>query len=282
MSFTIEIYRTEDGKSEIEVTLEGDTIWLSINQISELFERDKSVVSRHIGNIFREKELILGPTVAKNATVPQNEGGRVVSRKIDLYSLDVIISVGYRVKSKRATQFRIWATNLIKNYLLQGYAINEKRLHKKEKETIFLRSGIKILSRAIEEKASDEGFHYLKFFARGLELLDDFDHESLDKKGLTSKRAIYPIEEDYRLLVNIMRIDFQSNIFGLEKDESFKSAIAQISKGFGEKDFYPTIEEKAATLLYLIVKNHAFIRKQKNCCGLLSNVPPKKRYFDGP
>ena len=229
MSFNIEIYRTEDGKSEIQVSIEDDTVWLSINQLSELFERDKSVISRHIRNIFKENELKLDSTVAKNASVQQNEGERIVERKIDLYSLDVIISVGYRVKSKRATQFRIWANTLIKNYLLKGYVINEKRLQEKEKENLLLRSGIKILSRAIEEKANDEGFGYLNFFAKGLELLDDYDHETLDKNGITSRAAIHPKEEDYRLLLNAMRKEFQSSIFGLEKDEGFKSAIAQIS-----------------------------------------------------
>ena len=229
MSFNIEIYRTEDGKSEIQVSIEDDTVWLSINQLSELFERDKSVISRHIRNIFKENELKLDSTVAKNASVQQNEGERIVERKIDLYSLDVIISVGYRVKSKRATQFRIWANTLIKKYLLKGYVINEKRLQEKEKENLLLRSGIKILSRAIEEKANDEGFGYLNFFAKGLELLDDYDHETLDKNGITSRAAIHTKEEDYRLLLNAMRKEFQSSIFGLEKDEGFKSAIAQIS-----------------------------------------------------
>lgn len=154
MSFNIEIYKTKDGKSEIQVNLEKDTVWLSLNQLSELFERDKSVISRHIKNIFTENELAFDSTVAKNATVPQNEGGRIVQRKVDLYSLDVIISVGYRVKSNRATQFRIWASDLIKKYLTIGYAINEKRLKETERENKFLRSGIQIVSRALEEKAT--------------------------------------------------------------------------------------------------------------------------------
>lgn len=128
MPYNIEIYKTEDGKTEIEVNLENDTVWLSLNQISELFERDKSIISRHIKNVFSEEELVLNSTVAKNATVAQNESGHIVERKIDIYSLDVILSVGYRVKSPRATQFRIWASNLIKQYLIRGYALNEKRL----------------------------------------------------------------------------------------------------------------------------------------------------------
>ena len=258
MSFNIEIYKTEDGKSEINVNLENDTVWLSLNQLSELFERDKSVISRHIRNIFSDKELTFGSTVAKNATVPQNEGGRIVERKIDLYNLDVIISVGYRVKSKRATQFRIWASDLIKNYLIQGYAINQKRLEQKDQEIKFLKSGIQIISRAIEERANLEGFEYLSQFSKGLELLDDYDHETLDVEGLTTTAAVYPKRQEYQKLINQMKAKFDSDIFGLEKDQSFKSSIAQISKGFDTTDFYPSIEEKAATLLYLVVKNHAF------------------------
>ncbi|TXN34756.1 type II toxin-antitoxin system death-on-curing family toxin [Flagellimonas hymeniacidonis] len=258
MSYNIEIYKTEDGKSEIQVNLEKDTVWLSINQLAKLFERDKSVISRHIKNIFSEKELLFNSTVAKNATVPQNEGGRVVERKIDLYNLDVIISVGYRVKSNRGTQFRQWANQKLKDYLIKGYAINQRRLAEKEEEIHFLRSSIRIVTRAIEEKAGKKGYEYLNLFSKGLLLLDDYDHENLDSKGLTKRTPIYPKESEYQDLVNKMKTEFNSDIFGFEKDESFKSALAQISKGFGETDFYPSLEEKAATLLYLIVKNHAF------------------------
>lgn len=265
MSFNIKTYITEDGKSKIQVNIEKDTVWLSLNQLSDLFERDKSVISRHIKNIILEKELVFDSTVAKNATVPQNEGGRIVERKIDLYNLDVIISVGYRVKSKRATQFRIWANNLIKNFLIKGYAFNEKllkenekRLEETEQEIKFLRSGIQIVSRAIEEKSNETGFEYLSYFAKGLSLLDDYDHENLDTKGITETEAIYPQRKDYQTLIDQMKSEFNSAVFGLEKDQSFDSAIAQISKGFGENDFYSSLEEKAAMLLYLVVKNHAF------------------------
>ncbi|WP_420320231.1 RhuM family protein [Flagellimonas sp.] len=258
MSYNIEIYKTKDGKSEIQVTLEEDTVWLSLNQLAELFERDKSVVSRHIKNIFSEKELAFNSTVAKNARVHQNEGGRIVERKIDLYNLDVIISVGYRVKSIRGTQFRQWANQRLRDYLVKGYALNQKRLAEKEEEIQFLRSGIRIATRALEKKGSEKGFEYLNHFSKGLTLLDDYDHENLDIKGLTMEPPIFPKESEYRALINKMKVDFNSDIFGFEKDESFKSAIQQISKGFEETDFYPSLEEKAATLLYLIVKNHAF------------------------
>jgi len=167
------------------------------------------------------------------------------------------------VKSQRGTQFRIWATQRLKDYLVQGYAINQKRLEQKEQEVKFLRSGIQIVVRAIEEKANQEGFEYLAQFSKGLELLDDYDHETLDVKGLTTTAAIYPQRQEYQKLIDQMKAAFNSDIFGLEKDQSFESAIAQISKGFENTDFYPSIEEKAATLLYLIVKNHAFTDGKK-------------------
>jgi death-on-curing family protein len=182
----------------------------------------------------------------------------LVERNIESYNLDVIISVGYRVKSKRGTQFRMWANQVIKDHLVKGYSINKKRLEQTEQEIKFLRSGIQIVSRAIEEKSSEKGLEWLNRFATGLALLDDYDHENLDAKGLTTRKAVYPKRREYQALIDQMKQEFDSDIFGLEKDQSFESAIAQISKGFGENDFYPSLEEKAATLLYLIVKNHAF------------------------
>ena len=181
--------------------------------------------------------------------------------KTKFYNLDVIISVGYRVKSKQGTQFRIWANKILKEYLVQGYAVNEKRLAQKEQEVQLLKNGIQILSRAIEEKANEN--EWLSVFSKGLQLLDDYDHEQLDSKGLTKKQAIYPTREDYQELINQMVVDFDSQVFGKEKDQNFQSSIAQIEKGFGENDFYPTLEEKATMLLYLVVKNHSFVDGNK-------------------
>lgn len=185
--------------------------------------------------------------------------------KTKYYNLDVIISVGYRVKSKQGTQFRIWANSILKEYLVKGYALNEKRLAQKEQEVKLLKDGIHILtrsvSRAIEEKSSDNDL--LEAFAKGLSLLDDYDHEQLDTKGLTKTKAIFPNLVAYQTLINTMLTEFDSDVFGKEKDKSFESAIKQIEKGFGDKDFYSTLEEKAATLLYLIVKNHAFVDGNK-------------------
>ena len=263
----IEIYQTLDGSTEIEVKLEQDSVWLTQAQMSRLFDKNKRTISEHIRNIFNEGELQEELVVRKSRITTQHGAieGKTQSLQVKSYNLDVIISVGYRVKSKQGTQFRIWANSVLKQYLLDGYAINKKRLQQKEQEVRMLKDGIQILSRAasvaIEEKSTD--LRILKEFALGLNLLDDYDHESLDHQGLTHKEAIYPDLQEYRALIEAMIRDFDSDVFGKEKDKSFDSAVKQIEKGFDDKDFYPTIEEKAATLLYLIVKNHAFVDGNK-------------------
>jgi death-on-curing family protein len=262
MENQIEIYTTNDNETAVEVRFDQETVWLSLNQMVELFQRDKSVISRHIGNVFKEGELSRDSTVAKFATV-QKEGKRNVTRNVEFYNLDVIISIGYRVKSHRGTQFRVWATKRLKDYLVQGYAINEKRLKQKQQEVRHLKDGIRILGRAIEDKAEDEGFKWLNLYATGLRLLDDYDHETLDRKGKTDTPVIYPSYEDYMGMVEQMSAGFDSEIFGQERGDGFKSAIEQIRQGFGKKELYPSFEEKAATLLYLIVKNHAFVDGNK-------------------
>lgn len=270
MKDKIEIYKFNDTV-EIEVRLENETVWLNQYQLADLFAIDRSSINKHILNIYESGELEEEATCAKIAQVRQ-EGNRRVKREVMHYNLDLIISVGYRVNSKRGTQFRIWATERLKDYLVQGYAINQKRLEQTEKEVKFLKSGIQILSRAIESKASEDGLEWLEYYAKGLELLDDYDHERLDKKGKTIRKANYPTIKDYQEVVHEMRKDFDSAIFGIEKDESFYAAVAQIEKGFGEEDFYPGLEEKAAMLLYLIIKNHAFIDGNKRigaACFLL-------------
>ena len=230
------------------------------------------MISRHLINIFKEGELDRISTVAKNATV-QIEANREVRREIEYYNLDAILSVGYRVNSKRGTQFRQWASNRLKDYLIEGVAINEKRLTQKDKVIQVLHDGIRILSRAIEDQANNnENYRWLHQFSIGLQLLDDYDHESLDSKGKNTRKAVYPNMDEYMGLVNQMRFEFNSEIFGKEKDGSFDSAINQIKQGFGELDVYPTIEEKAAMLLYLVVKNHAFVDGNKRiaaACFLL-------------
>ncbi|MDP5090057.1 MAG: virulence RhuM family protein [Saprospiraceae bacterium] len=256
MEHQIEIYTSPDGSTQIEVQFEGDTFWLNLNQMSSLFEKDKSVISRHLSNIYKEGELVRNSTVAKNATV-QIEADREVKREIEYYNLDAILSVGYRVNSKRGTQFRQWATKRLKDYLIEGVAINEKRLAQKNKEIQVLHDGIRILGRAIEDQAmNNENYAFLHQFSVGLQLLDDYDHESLDENGKHTNKAEYPSMAEYMEIVEKMRAEFNSDVFGKEKDGGFDSAVNQIRQGFGEQEVYPSIEEKAAMLLYLVIKDN--------------------------
>ncbi|AGA76745.1 RhuM family protein [Echinicola vietnamensis] len=271
MEKQIEIYQGIDGETQIEVNFQDDTVWLNQKQMGELFAKDTDTIGLHLKNIFSEKELDENSTT-EDFSVVRQEGKRNVRRTIKFYNLDAIISVGYRVNSKRGVQFRQWATTRLKDYLIKGYAINEKRLAQKQQEVQTLKNGIRILSRAIEEKIDDTNFQWLGQFAKGLELLDDYDHENLDQKGISNVQAIYPTMSEYQEVIEMMKADFDSSVFGKEKDASFQSAVAQIAKGFGDEDFYPTLEEKASTLLYLIVKNHGFVDGNKRiaaACFLL-------------
>lgn len=260
----IAIYQDKESGITIDVKLDGDTIWLDQYQLETLFDTDRTSISRHLRNIYKSNELDKEATSAKIAQV-QQEGDREVRRNITVYNLDAILSVGYRVNSIKGTAFRIWANRILKEYLVEGYAVNEKRLAQKEQEVQILKNGIQILSRslakAIEDQASDT--HLLATFAKGLSLLDDYDHEQLDRKGLTLKNADYPTLADYQKLINQMMVEFDSAVFGKAKDKGFQSSIAQIEKGFGEADFYPSIEEKATMLLYFVVKNHSFVDGNK-------------------
>jgi len=259
----IEIYQAQDGSTQIDVQLEEETVWLTQAQMAVLFNKGRTTITEHISNVFKEGELI-EEMVCRDFRHTTQHGavkGKTQSKNVKYYNLDVIISVGYRVKSKQGTQFRIWANKILKDYLVKGYALNEKRLAQKEQEVKLLKDGIHILSRAIEEKIEDN--QWLTVFTKGLSLLDDYDHEQLDTKGLTTKEVNYPSLADYQELINEMMTEFDSDVFGKEKDKSFQSSIAQIGKGFGEADFYPTLEEKAAMLLYLVVKNHSFVDGNK-------------------
>jgi len=271
----IVIYQDSNNQIELNVQLEGETVWLTQAQMVTLFESSKANISEHISNILNSGELVEEPTVRKFRTVRQ-EGKRKVKRNLAHYNLDMIISVGYRVNSTRGIQFRQWATSKLRQLLVQGYVLNEKRLAQKEQEVKVLKSGVQILGRAIANKAEEEGYAWLNTYAKGLGLLDDYDHESLDKKGISKKKTKYPALEDYYKMVEAMRAEFDSDVFGKEKDDNFQSSVTQISKGMGNKDFYPTIEEKAAMLLYLITKNHSFVDGNKRiaagCFLLFLNI----------
>ncbi len=248
---------------DVQVKFDNETVWLSLNQISELFDKDKSVISRHIKNVFKEGELEREAVVAKNATTA-SDGKKY---QVEFFNLDVIISVGYRVNSKKGTQFRIWATNQLKELLVKGYSINEKRL-KQLQQTIQL---VKRASKQISNTDEAEGLmEVLSDYSKALDILDDYDHQKLSKK-VTDKKITFSI--DYKEAIRAieqLRIKFGgSNLFGNEKDQSFKSSIAVIDQTFDGKDLYPSLEEKAANLLYLVVKNHSFTDGNKRIAAWL-------------
>jgi hypothetical protein len=220
MKNKVEIFQSKDNKIEISVMIDTDTVWLSQEQLVLLFERDQSVISRHINNVFKEGELEKKSNMQKMHIANSD-------KPVAFYNLDVIISVGYRVKSQRGTQFRQWATQRLKEYLVQGYGINEKRLAQKQQQVEYLKTGIRILNRAIEQEADENDNSMLKIFAKGLELLDAYDHEELDTKGVTIKDAVYPEFDEYMHLINKMYSDYKSDVFARPKDESFNSSINQ-------------------------------------------------------
>ncbi len=257
----MELYTSSDGQIELDVQLDDDTIWLSLNQLAQLFDRNKSVVSRHLKKIFAEGELERESTVAKNATV-QIEGNRETKRNIEYYNLDAIISVGYRVNSKRGTEFRIWATNTLKEHLVQGYTVNKKRLEQ-------LQKSLKLVADISKRKelSADEATALLQTvseYAYALDLLDDYDHQRVTL-GKTSKRKTKPVTYDEAImLIEQMRIKFgDSAVFGIEKDKSLHSSLETIMQSFDGHDLYPSVEEKAANLLYFLVKNHSFVDGNK-------------------
>jgi len=258
------IYQTEDNLTEIEVTLDNETVWLTQQQMADLFGRDRKTITRHIQNVFKESELIKD-SVCSYFEHTAADGKNYRTQR---YNLDVIISVGYRVKSQRGTQFRQWATQRLKAYLVEGYVLNQKRLAEKNMEVKTLKAGIQILSATLKShvKTIDEAKGLsvlLDQFDKGLTLLDDYDHEALDEKGCNFKRAKHIEYTAFKAVIDAMKSDFPSDIFGQEKDNSFKSATGQIYQSFENQDLYPSLEEKAATLLYLVVKNHAFVDGNK-------------------
>lgn len=267
----IRIYQLDDGKTEIKVQLDKETVWLNLNQIVELFGRDKSVISRHISNIFKEKELQKGSVVAKNATTASD--GKIY--QVDYFNLDVIISVGYRIKSKRGTQFRIWANQIIKEYLVKGYSINEKRLSQQNDQLKELQKTVKILGNVLNHKVlnNDESTGLLKIisdYAYALDILDQYDYQKLEIKNTSGGETFHLTYEEAIALIKIAKNTYgNSNLFGNEKDNSFKSSISTIYQTFGGKDLYPSIEEKAANLLYFVTKNHSFSDGNKRIAAFL-------------
>ncbi len=259
---SIVIYKTSNNQIDVEIDYKNDTLWLNVEKISDLFEKDRSTVQRHIKNIYKEGELEQGATCAFFAQV-QKEGSRNVTRQIPYYNLDVILAVGYRVSSKVATDFRKWATGVLKQYLVSGYAINEKRLAEKQEQIVVLKNSLNLLTRSITSQAKniDDAQNLakvLEIFAKGLGLLDDYDNKTLATKGLTKREALKISKDEYLELISRMKPEFGSDVFANPKDDSFDSSINQIYQTFDGEDCYPTLEEKAAMLLYMLVKNHSF------------------------
>jgi len=269
-----EVIKFNDGEIEIVTKLEDETIWITQKQMCELFGRDKSVISRHINNIFKSSELDKKATVANFATV-QKEGEREVVREIEYYNLDVIISVGYRVNSKRATKFRQWATKVLKDYILKGYALNQKRLQKNFNE---FKQEIELLTKVIKSsnlKAIEaKGFlDIITKYAKSWILLNQFDENRLSfPKGKEAKFILdykEAKEEIEKLKQDLISKNEATNLFGMEREDSFKGIIRNIYQTFGGADLLPTIEEKAANLFYYIVKDHPFVDGNKRIGAFL-------------
>lgn len=261
----IAIYTSEDGSISLDTKLENDTIWLTQKQMAELFGVKIPTISKHLKNIFTEGELNEKVVISILETTAKHGAIKDKTQKstTQFYNLDAVISVGYRVNSSRATQFRIWATNTLREYLTKGYVINEKMLKTQQNKIQTLQSTVSLLTRSIQNQIStvDEAqdvANILDNFAKGLDLLDNFDHKTLDTKGVTQKEAVVISESEFLKVIDKMKSEFASDVFANPKDKSFASSVNQIYQTFGGNDCYPSLEEKAAMLLYLITKNHSF------------------------
>lgn len=268
----IVIYQTDDGQTQIDVRLENETVWLSQTKMAELFQTDRTSILRHINNIYRVDELDRESTCAKIAQV-QTEGKRQVRRTIPYYNLDMIISVGYRVNSKRGIRFRQWANNILKQYLIKGYAISERIRHEQVGE---LRQLVGMLGRTIQSQPllttneSQALFDVVTDYTYALDTLDNYDYQRLTIEKTTQKERFHATYENAMNEISALRDKFgDSGLFGNEKDDSFKSSIGQIYQTFGGEELYPSVEEKAAMLLYLVTKNHSFSDGNKRIAATL-------------
>lgn len=272
--FGIKIFQTKDKRTEIQVIVQSESVWLSQKQMSELFEKNSDTIGLHLRNIYKSGELIEKATTEKYSVV-QKEGNRNVKRTIKLYNLDAIISVGYKVNSKRGVQFRIWANQVIKDYLINGFAINEKRLKTQIDNLNSLKDTVHLLTKVTEQKklTSEESEGLLKIvsdYSYALEVLDQYDYQNL-KISDTSEGELYRItyKEAIQKISQLRNIYGNSHLFGKEKDNSFKSSLSTIYQTFDKKDLYPSTEEKAANLLYLVTKNHSFVDGNKRIAAVL-------------
>ena len=246
------LFETEDRSVTLTVPVNQEMVWLSRNQMAELFDRDIKTIGKHINNALKEE--LDNSTVAKFATV-QNEGGREVERFIEYYNLDVIISVGYRVKSKRGVEFRKWANSVLRQYILRGYAVNNNRIAQ-------LGEVIQIMKRTQNSLDSKQVLSVIERYSTALDLLDAYDHQNMSRPKGNAATYVLTYEECMDIIAS-MRFGDESDIFGKEKDGSFEGSIGNIYQSFAGQDLYPTLEEKAAHLLYFVTKNHSFLDGNK-------------------
>ena len=249
------IYQTPDGETQLDVRLEKETVWLTQQQMSVLFGKDQSVIARHIRNIFKEQEL----DEKSNMQILHNTLYKY--KPTAVYNLDVIISVGYRVKSQNGVVFRRWANSILKQYLINGYAVNQKRIEQ-------LGEVIRLLKRTQDALDSKQVLSVIEHYNEALNLLDSYDHQSM--KRPEGNKAIYTLTyEECREVIGTMRFGNDSEVFGIEKDDSFKGSIGNIYQSYGGQDVYPTLEEKAANLLYFVTKNHSFVDGNKRIAATM-------------
>lgn len=260
MQNEIILFETSDNQISLAVNVENDTVWLNRNQMAELFDRDVKTIGKHINNALKEELSHDEATVAKFATV-QKEGDREVERTIEYYNLDVIISVGYRVKSNRGVEFRKWANSVLKQYIIKGYAVNNNRIKQ-------LGEVIRIMKRTENELDSRQVLSVIEKYNTALDLLDSYDHQNMTRpKG---NEATYVLTyEECMAVIDSMKFGDESELFGKEKDDSFKGSIGNIYQSFGGQEIYESLEEKAANLLYFVVKNHSFLDGNKRIAATM-------------
>jgi len=274
-SSDILLYQSPDGQIQLDVQLDHDTVWLTQAQMTELFATTKQSVSLHTRNLFREGELV-EKAVVKDSLLTAADGK---SYRTKHYNLDVIISVGYRVKSKRGTNFRQWATQVLRQYLVQGYALNEKRLQESARQLADLKRLVRLQAEVASNQElnadqSDALLRILGDYARALDVLDQYDHQRLrvarDTVAPATDAGFELTYEDALRAIDALRVQFGgSELFGREKDRSFESSVRTIYQSFGGQDMYPSVEEKAANLLYFVVKNHSFSDGNKRIAAFL-------------
>ena len=266
------IYQTDDDQTQIDVRLENETVWLTQAQMAELFQTDRTSIVRHINKIYADDELDRDSTCAKIAQV-QKEGQRTVRRSIPYFNLDMIISVGYRVNSKRGVKFRQWANRVLKQYLIKGYAINERLRHEQISE---LRQLVQVVGRTLQHREQENTIETQDLldvvvdYTYALDTLDNYDYERLTIDQTTKVASFHATYENAMEQIQRLRDKFGASVlFGNEKDDSFKSSIGQIYQTFGGEELYPSVEEKAAMLLYLVTKNHSFSDGNKRIAATL-------------